>query len=154
VPHPDDAFCPFFHRPAAWPHTHHVHVVEAGGEEERRTLAFRDYLREHGDAAREYEDLKRRLAPQYSATEFSSRQAYADAKAEFITRVTQGIRRRVSPGIRAAPSNKMLQLTQPSGALSQHGAVWRRTSAPQREPGSAGLRSPSIDPLGRRVASA
>src|SRR5947209_13255704 len=39
VPHPDDAFCPFFHRPGGWPHTHHVHVVESGGEEERRTLA-------------------------------------------------------------------------------------------------------------------
>jgi GrpB-like predicted nucleotidyltransferase (UPF0157 family) len=88
VPHPDDAFCPFFHRPAAWPHTHHVHVVQAGGDEERRTLAFRDYLREHADAAREYEDLKRRLAPRYSAVEFASRQAYADAKTAFITRVT------------------------------------------------------------------
>jgi len=58
VPHPDDAFCPFFHRPAAWPHTHHVHVVQAGGAEELRTLAFRDYLREHSDAAREYAELK------------------------------------------------------------------------------------------------
>src|SRR5262245_33351793 len=31
VPHPDDAFAPFFHRPARWPHTHHIHVVAAGG---------------------------------------------------------------------------------------------------------------------------
>src|SRR5262249_53412405 len=54
--------CPFFHRPAAWPHTHHVHVVEAGGEEERRTLAFRDYLRAHPEVAREYAELKMRLA--------------------------------------------------------------------------------------------
>ena len=89
VPHPDDAFCPFFHRPAAWPHTHHVHVVEAGGDEERRTLAFRDYLREHSDEARQYEELKRRLAPQYNATDLSSRQQYADAKTEFITRVIE-----------------------------------------------------------------
>lgn len=87
VPHPDDAFCPFFHRPAVWPHTHHVHVVQAGGDEERRTLAFRDYLRDHSDAAREYAHLKRRLASQFSAIEFASRQAYADAKTEFITRV-------------------------------------------------------------------
>jgi GrpB-like predicted nucleotidyltransferase (UPF0157 family) len=87
VPHPDDAFCPFFHRPAAWPHTHHVHVVAAGGEEERRTLAFRDYLRDHGDTAREYADLKHRLAPQFSAAGFSAQQAYADAKTTFITQV-------------------------------------------------------------------
>lgn len=84
VPHADDAFCPFFHRPSSWPHTHHVHVVEAGGDEERRTLAFRDYLREHESVAREYERLKRRLASQYSAAQFSSRQAYADAKSTFI----------------------------------------------------------------------
>src|SRR5262245_49578326 len=45
VPHPDDAFAPFFHRPAEWPHTHHIHVVEAGSAEEERTLAFRDFLR-------------------------------------------------------------------------------------------------------------
>ncbi|HEX9249948.1 MAG TPA: GrpB family protein [Gemmatimonadaceae bacterium] len=88
-PHPDDAFCPFFHRPPAWPHTHHVHVVEAGGDEERRTLALRDYLREHSDEARKYEELKRRLAPQYDATDLSSRQRYADAKTEFITGVIE-----------------------------------------------------------------
>src|SRR5689334_18382943 len=58
VPHPDDAFCPFFHRPSEWPHTHHVHLVQRGGAEERRTLAFRDYLRAHPSVAREYERLK------------------------------------------------------------------------------------------------
>jgi hypothetical protein len=42
VSHVDDAVCPFFHRPREWPHTHHVHVVQSGGEEERRTLALRD----------------------------------------------------------------------------------------------------------------
>src|SRR5215471_4412966 len=88
VPHPDDAFCPFFHRPAAWPHTHHVHVVQTGGAEERRTLAFRDYLREHPVAARRYEELKRELASQHCAAEFSSRQAYADAKTSFVNSVT------------------------------------------------------------------
>jgi GrpB-like predicted nucleotidyltransferase (UPF0157 family) len=87
VPHPDDGFCPFFHRPAEWPYTHHVHVVEAGGDEERRTLAFRDYLREHADVAREYEALKRRLAPRHAATSLATRQAYADAKTPFITAV-------------------------------------------------------------------
>ena len=84
VPHADDAFCPFFHRPRDWPHSHHVHIVQAGGDEERRTLAFRDYLRAHPAAAREYEDLKRRLAPQYSATRPGDREAYAQAKGRFI----------------------------------------------------------------------
>ncbi len=89
VPHPDDAFCPFFHRPGARPHTHHVHVVQAGGEEERRTLAFRDYLRENAPAAREYEELKRRLARQYSAAKFPVRQAYTEGKRDFIKRIVE-----------------------------------------------------------------
>jgi GrpB-like predicted nucleotidyltransferase (UPF0157 family) len=88
-PHPDDAFAPFFHRPAIWPHTHHIHVVEAGGEEERKTLAFRDYLRQHPDVAHEYELLKRSLAPTFSAMTFETRQAYADAKGKFISNVTR-----------------------------------------------------------------
>jgi GrpB-like predicted nucleotidyltransferase (UPF0157 family) len=97
VPHPDDCRCPFFHRPYAWPHTHHVHVVRAGSEEERRTLAFRDYLRAHAEVVREYEALKRHLAPQFSAGSFTSRQAYADAKTEFIERVIAAAQRAGCP---------------------------------------------------------
>ena len=85
VPHPDDAFAPFFHRPAGWPHTHHVHVVQHGGGEERRTLAFRDYLRDHADVAREYERLKRRLAGDLGAAQ--SPETYAEAKTDFIEAV-------------------------------------------------------------------
>jgi GrpB-like predicted nucleotidyltransferase (UPF0157 family) len=86
--HADDSFCPFFHKPKEWPHTHHVHVVQAGGDAERRTLAFRDYLREHSDVAREYEELKRDLALRHRATDSSSREAYANGKTEFISRIT------------------------------------------------------------------
>lgn len=87
--HPDDAFAPFFHRPAAWPHSHHIHVVAAGGEEERKTLAFRDFLRENAGVAREYEALKKELARRYSAVQFGTHQAYADAKGAFIARTTR-----------------------------------------------------------------
>ena len=87
VPHSDDAFCPFFHRPADWPHTHHIHVVQAGGEEEKRTLAFRDYLRDHADAAREYEALKFRLAAGFPADGLEEREAYAAAKTDFVGRI-------------------------------------------------------------------
>ena len=87
VPHPDDSFCPFFHRPIQWPHSHHVHVVERGGREELRTLAFRDYLRDHADVAREYEDLKRTVAVQMVATDPESREQYARAKTDFIERI-------------------------------------------------------------------
>lgn len=84
VPHSDDSCCPFFFRPRQWPHSHHVHLVEAGGAEERRTLAFRDYLRDHPAAAREYEDLKRNLAETLTASSHESREAYAHAKTDFI----------------------------------------------------------------------
>ena len=87
VPDADDSFCPFFHRPSEWPHTHHVHVVQAGGAEERRTLAFRDYLREHADAAREYERLKRNLLVGIAPADRESREAYARAKSAFIEQI-------------------------------------------------------------------
>src|SRR5262249_50268198 len=87
VPHPDDAFCPFFHRPARWPHTHHVHVVQAGGMEERRTLAFRDYLCHHNASAREYEELKRRLMAELGPNDAASREAYAVWKTKFVERI-------------------------------------------------------------------
>jgi GrpB-like predicted nucleotidyltransferase (UPF0157 family) len=89
VRHPDDSFCPFFHRPADWPHTNHVHVVASGGPEERRTLAFRDYLRQHPGVSREYEKLKRELLPQHTSATFAARQAYAEAKTAFVTRITE-----------------------------------------------------------------
>ena len=89
VPHVDDAFCPFFHRPKEWPHTHHLHVVQLGGPEERRTLAFRDFLRDHSDVATEYAALKKRLAALTDATDARSREAYANAKSEFIERIVQ-----------------------------------------------------------------
>ena len=83
----DDDRCPFFHRPAGWPHTHHVHVVESRGEEERRALAFRDYLRDHDRLAREYEQLKRSLAERFDLLDEVAREAYAQSKTEFVERV-------------------------------------------------------------------
>jgi GrpB-like predicted nucleotidyltransferase (UPF0157 family) len=87
MPHPDDSFAPFFHRPRVWPHTHHIHVVRAGGDEERRTLAFRDYLCDHADAAREYEALKRHITHEHDGKTAESREAYAIAKSKFIEQV-------------------------------------------------------------------
>jgi GrpB-like predicted nucleotidyltransferase (UPF0157 family) len=87
LPHLDDERCPFFHRPDRWPHTHHLHVVEHGGIEERRTLAFRDYLRDHQQTAHEYERLKRTLAALAVASDPESRESYANGKTAFIERV-------------------------------------------------------------------
>ena len=62
------------------PHTHHIHVVEHGGEGHVRPLAFRDYLRTHPEAAHQYETLKRQLADRFR----DDRQAYNQAKTDFI----------------------------------------------------------------------
>lgn len=75
--------------PAAWLHIYLVHAVESGGAEDRHTLAFRDYLLEYGEAARQYEELKRRLAETFSSADFSSQQEYADAKTDFVTKLTE-----------------------------------------------------------------
>ena len=76
-----------FYRPRDWPHAYHVHVVQAGGLEERRTLAFRDFLREHDETAREYAALKRRLAATSDAVDARSRERYAMAKSDFVERI-------------------------------------------------------------------
>ncbi len=82
--HLDDVIYPFFHRPEGWPHSHHVHLCEAGGEEERRHLAFRDFLRDHPAVAREYGELKHRLASVHTADTPETRNAFSEAKSSFI----------------------------------------------------------------------
>jgi GrpB-like predicted nucleotidyltransferase (UPF0157 family) len=65
------------------PHTHHVHMFEAGHPEVGRDLRFRDYLRAHRDEARAYEALKRQLAARFG----SNTLLYCEAKQEFCERI-------------------------------------------------------------------
>ena len=87
---PDPAFervYPYFHKPRDWPHTHHVHLCQADSEWEWKHLAFRDHLRTNGHARDEYAALKRRLAAIHGGANHTGRQAYADAKSEFVQRI-------------------------------------------------------------------
>ncbi len=70
----------FFGRPAQRPRSHHVHVCEAGGAQEARHLAVRDYLRAHPAQARAYGERKREAAARHP----SDRLAYIAAKAAFV----------------------------------------------------------------------
>ncbi|HMD93644.1 MAG TPA: GrpB family protein [Trebonia sp.] len=58
----------------------HLHVMTSGEPRWARQLAFRDALRRDNQLARRYEALKRRLA----ASHADDREAYTDAKAQFI----------------------------------------------------------------------
>jgi GrpB-like predicted nucleotidyltransferase (UPF0157 family) len=80
VPDPEVAGRQFFAKPPERPRTHHVHVVERGGTDERRHLAARDFLRTHPDDAAAYEALKRRLAADHP----SDRLAYIKGKEPFM----------------------------------------------------------------------
>jgi GrpB-like predicted nucleotidyltransferase (UPF0157 family) len=70
--------------PSAAHRTHHLHLVDDRGELERR-LRFRDRLRADPVLAREYVALKRSLAARFP----EDREAYADAKSDFIRRHDQ-----------------------------------------------------------------
>lgn len=67
------------------PRTHHLHLVELGGELWRSHLLFRDYLRRHPRVAEAYEDLKKRRAREHP----EDRGAYTDGKADFIKSVLE-----------------------------------------------------------------
>lgn len=88
---PDSEDYPFFCRPPDWPHACHLHVCEAGSYHERRHLAFRDALRADPALAAEYAELKRRLARKHSAATHDSRNAYAEAKSEFINAAVEKV---------------------------------------------------------------
>ena len=90
---------------------HHVHVVQNGGAEERRTLTFRDYLREHGALAREYEQLKRDLATQLAPSDRESHEAYARAKTDFIDRIVAIALRRGYPRAGKLPDVQMSRIS-------------------------------------------
>jgi GrpB-like predicted nucleotidyltransferase (UPF0157 family) len=67
------------------PRTRHLHVVALDGAQWTRTLAFRDYLRRHPEAAREYAALKRDLERSHGG----ERARYSAGKSAFIERILE-----------------------------------------------------------------
>ncbi|MFD1953281.1 GrpB family protein [Paenibacillus thailandensis] len=63
--------------------SHHIHIYDAGNPQIQRHLAFRDYLRAHPDAAREYGELKTKLASQFP----HDITAYIKGKAKFVEKI-------------------------------------------------------------------
>ena len=63
--------------------THHVHMVEEGGDFWVIHLRFRNFLRDHREDAPRYEGVKRELAARFA----NDRDAYTRSKAESITSI-------------------------------------------------------------------
>lgn len=59
--------------------THHIHLMPMN-EDFKNRVAFRDFLRENITLRKQYETLKQTLAKKYE----HDREAYTDAKAEFV----------------------------------------------------------------------
>jgi len=68
--------------------THHLHLIPAGSPRFRAEIAFRDCLRGNAAIAAEYAALKRSLAVRFR----NDREAYTDAKADFIGAVLERAR--------------------------------------------------------------
>ena len=73
----------YFSKPVRGPRTHQIHMVELGCDFWQRHILFRDYLREHPQEARDYYDLKVRLADRFG----TDRLGYNEAKTAFIESV-------------------------------------------------------------------
>jgi GrpB-like predicted nucleotidyltransferase (UPF0157 family) len=73
----------WFCKPSPSLRTHHLHLVPFRSPLWMERLAFRDHLRRDPETARQYGELKQRLAVRYEL----DREAYTDAKEPFIRAV-------------------------------------------------------------------
>jgi len=80
IPDPHRPDYLFFARPLERPRSHHVHVCRAGGLEELRHLAVRDFLRSHPDEAARYGELKRAVVERRP----DDRIAYIEGKDKYV----------------------------------------------------------------------
>ncbi len=76
----------FMWPPGAKPH--HLYVVVSGSQPHADRIEFRDYLRQHPDAAEEYAVLKKNLAERHRDDGLR----YTDAKSEFVAGVLRAAR--------------------------------------------------------------
>lgn len=77
----------WFSRPHPAARTHHLHVIEHDHPHARALIAFRDALRADPGLRTGYANLKERLASQHR----SNRNAYTNAKSEFVAGVLRSV---------------------------------------------------------------
>ncbi len=80
APDPSSPDFHFFGKPVERPRAFHLHVCAAGGDDEARHLALRDYLRARPDEALRYAEVKRGLVDLRPG----DRLAYIEGKADYV----------------------------------------------------------------------
>jgi GrpB-like predicted nucleotidyltransferase (UPF0157 family) len=80
---PNRSYRLWFLRPTPAARTHHLQIMQHDHDELRKTLVFRDALRNDAALRQEYVALKQRLAERHHL----DRNAYTDAKSEFVRSV-------------------------------------------------------------------
>jgi GrpB-like predicted nucleotidyltransferase (UPF0157 family) len=63
--------------------THLIHVMRIDGERYKNTILFRNYLSNHSDVLKDYQNLKEQLAKKYA----NERKKYTASKNDFIQQV-------------------------------------------------------------------
>ena len=63
--------------------THFIHVLDKNAPRFKNYIKFRNYLRDHPDTLKQYENLKKDLAVKYA----DERKKYTAAKADFINEI-------------------------------------------------------------------
>jgi GrpB-like predicted nucleotidyltransferase (UPF0157 family) len=74
-------------------HASGLHVIENGHPHADALIGFRDALRTDADLCRDYTELKRRLAAEHD----TNRNAYSNAKNDFVARALRQIGLAVPP---------------------------------------------------------
>nr|MDT0665573.1 GrpB family protein [Micromonospora sp. DSM 115978] len=105
----------WFLRPRPDARTHHLQVTEHGQAHDRALLAFRDVLRADPGLRRDYAELKMRLAVEYR----DNRDAYTNAKSDFVEQVLRGI------GMQPLPRDHLSEKARPA-SLQEHEHHHRR----------------------------
>ncbi len=73
----------FFAKGSEKNRTHYIHIVKLNGRFWKNCILFRDYLRKHKRAVKEYNELKEKLAKKYK----NDRDTYAAQKDSFIQKI-------------------------------------------------------------------
>lgn len=100
--------------------THHAHVTVYGSDYWNKDLLFRDYLRQNHVRAKQYADLKNKLAKRYA----NDRRMYTKNKEKFIDETIKIAKKNLPP-------NTLLKLLPYRSALRRR--LWRGESCSEAE---------------------